>query len=286
MPSRSNSTPSAEADEKANDGLAISEEFVFADFASRMKLSGAVIAEIGGSFPVSMLEEHGVARWYSIDPNREAETSESGIRQVLTARAEEIPLPDASVDAVFSCNAFQFINVPEALGETHRVLKPGGLLYAHFGPIWSAADGHQLEYVRHGDRDLAFWRDTLLPPWAHLSYTPAELRALLRSGLPEDLADLLVWHVHESDTINRMFFEDYVAAALDSGLRWGTVTASDYLDYEIVPPRFDPAILREVTRADVSAAVSERRGRPTQIGPRDVLMILRKDSAPAVDLNA
>ncbi|MFJ8228459.1 class I SAM-dependent methyltransferase [Streptomyces sp. NPDC094448] len=248
-----------------------------------MNLSGAVVAEIGGSFPASLLAENGLAKWYSIDPNREAGISESGIREVLAARAEDIPLPDESVDAVFSCNAFQFINVPEALAEIRRVLRPGGLLYTHFGPIWSAADGHQLEYVRYGDRDLAFWRDTLLPPWSHLSYPPEELRALLRSGLPEDLADLLVWHVHESDTVNRMFLEDYVAAALDSGLRWDTVAASAHLDYEIVPPRFDPALLREVTRADVAAAVSERRGRPTQIGARDVLMILQKDTAPAAD---
>lgn len=279
------STPAAENEPGAGEGLAHSEEAVFADFSSRVKLPGAVVAEIGGSFPVSLLEEHGVAKWYSIDPHREAGTVGSGIREVLAVRAEDMPLPEESVDAVFSCNAFQFIDIPQTLAQVRRVLKPGGLLYAHFGPIWSAADGHQLEYVRHGDRDLAFWRDTLLPPWAHLVHTPQELRALLRSGLPDDLADLLVWHVHESGTVNRLFFEDYVAAALGSGLNWVQVAASDYLDYEISPPRYDPALLSGLSRSDIAAAVSERLGRATQIGPRDVLMVLKKDSDPAVGPN-
>lgn len=257
-------------------GLALSEENVFADFVSRVALTGAVVAEIGGAFPVDLLEEHGVTRWYSVDPNREPGTGGSGVREVLASRAEDMPLPDDSVDAVFSCNAFQFLDVAATLSQVRRVLRPGGLLYAHFGPIWSAVDGHQLEYVRHGDRDLAFWRDTLLPPWAHLEYGRDELRALLRTGLPADLADLLVWHVHDSDTVNRLFFEDYVAAALSSGLHWVEVAASTHLDYEITPPAYDPGLLRGTPVGALTAAVSHRLGRPTQVGIRDVLMVLRK----------
>jgi SAM-dependent methyltransferase len=261
-------------------GLALSEEAVFADFAARVQLRGAVIAEIGGAFPTSLMETRGVAKWYSVDPHRAAGSfGTDGLHQVLTVKAEKMPLPDESVDAVFSSNAFQFLDVGATLAQARRVLRPGGLLFAHFGPIWSGADGHQLEYVRYRGRDLAFWRDTLLPPYAHLAYDRAELSALLRSGLPTDLADLLVRHVHDSDTINRLFFEDYVTAALESGLQWSEVAASDYLDYEIVPPALDAGLLRSVPVADLAAAVSARVGRPTQIGIRDVLMVLRKPGA-------
>ena len=191
-------------------------------------------------------------------------------------RAEEMPLADDSVDAVFSCNAFQFIDVVGTLAQVRRVLRPGGRLYAHFGPIWCAIDGHQLEYVSYEGRDLAFWRDTLLPPWAHLIYERDELRALLRSGLPRGLADLLVWHVHDSETINRWFFEDYVSAAVQSGLRWELLQASDHLDYPIQPPDYDTDLLRAPDPEALAAEVSARRGSPTQIGVRDVLMVLRK----------
>ncbi|ASO18736.1 SAM-dependent methyltransferase [Actinoalloteichus hoggarensis] len=256
--------------------LAMSEAEVFADFAARVDLEGAVVAEIGGAFPVELLTRHAVGRWYSIDPNRSAEQDAGGVREVLAVRAEEMPLPDASVDAVFSCNAFQFLDVTATLAQAARVLRPGGLLYAHFGPIWSAVDGHQLEYVRHQGRDLAFWEDTLLPAWAHLAYGREELRALLRSGLPADLADLLVEHVHDGDTINRSFFEDYVAAALGSGLDWVRVSATSRLDYQITPPEYDAALLRKVDPAELAAEVSRRRGVRTQLGIRDVLMVLRK----------
>jgi SAM-dependent methyltransferase len=261
----------------AGNGLALSEEAVFADFASRVPLRGAVVAEIGGAFPSELIESQGLAKWYSIDPNRVAGSfGAGGVHEVLAVRAEQTPLPDDSVDAVFSSNAFQFLDVAATLGQVRRILRPGGVLYAHFGPIWSGADGHQLEYVSYGGRELAFWRDTLLPPYAHLAYERDELRALLRSGLPGDLADVLVHHVHDSETVNRLFFEDYVAAALASGLQWEEVAASAHLDYEIVPPALDPSLIRSVQPGELAAAVSRRRGQPTQIGIRDVLMVLRR----------
>lgn len=266
-------------------GLAIAQETVFAGFIERVHLPNAVVAEIGGTFPVSLLQEQRVAKWLCVDPRPPERDEPEGatrerVREVLVARAEAMPLPDASVDAVFSSNAFQFLDVSATLAEVRRVLRPGGVLYAHFGPIWSAVDGHQLEYVSFEGRDLAFWRDTLLPPWAHLAYDREQLRALLRSGLPEGLADLLVWHVHDSPTINRLFFEDYVAAALRSGLRWEEVTASDHLDYAIMPPSsYAPSLLLPVDVPRLAEAVSARRGSPTQLGVRDVLMVLRKPSA-------
>jgi SAM-dependent methyltransferase len=259
--------------------IATDEEAVFTGFTQYVDLAGAVVAEVGGSFPTELLAERRVARWYSIDPNRTAGVTSCGVREVLAAPAERMPLPDGSVDAVFSSNAFQFVDVPAVLAEARRVLRPGGLLYAHFGPVWSGVDGHQLEYVTYQGRQLEFWEDTLLPPWAHLAYGREELRTLLRSALPADLADLLVWHVHDSETVNRAFFEDYVTAALGSGLCWVELSASEHLDYEIEPPAYDPELLRRVDRDALAAELSARRGAPTQLGIRDVLMVLRKPTS-------
>jgi ubiquinone/menaquinone biosynthesis C-methylase UbiE len=46
--------------------------------------------------------------------------------QALRGSAEEIPLPDDSVDAITVGQAFHWFRHDEALPEMHRVLKPGG----------------------------------------------------------------------------------------------------------------------------------------------------------------
>jgi SAM-dependent methyltransferase len=53
--------------------------------------------------------------------------------EVLAGRAEGIPLPDRSVDAVFVAAAFHWFDAEVALEEIHRVLRSGGGL----GLLWN-----------------------------------------------------------------------------------------------------------------------------------------------------
>jgi len=48
--------------------------------------------------------------------------------EVLAGSAEQLPLPDASVDAVVAASAFHWFETERALAEIHRVLVPGGAL--------------------------------------------------------------------------------------------------------------------------------------------------------------
>jgi SAM-dependent methyltransferase len=56
--------------------------------------------------------------------------------EALDGTAEEIPLPDASADAVTVGQAFHWFDGDRALAEIHRVLRPGGGL----GLIWNRRD--------------------------------------------------------------------------------------------------------------------------------------------------
>jgi SAM-dependent methyltransferase len=56
--------------------------------------------------------------------------------EALAGTAEEIPLPDASVDAVVAGQAFHWFDVDRALPEMRRVLRPGGSI----GLLWNLFD--------------------------------------------------------------------------------------------------------------------------------------------------
>ncbi|WP_026924679.1 class I SAM-dependent methyltransferase [Glycomyces arizonensis] len=50
--------------------------------------------------------------------------------------AEDLPLPDASADAITAGQSFHWFDRERALPELHRVLRPGGVL----APVWNVRD--------------------------------------------------------------------------------------------------------------------------------------------------
>jgi ubiquinone/menaquinone biosynthesis C-methylase UbiE len=57
----------------------------------------------------------------------------------VVARAEELPLPDASFDAVVFGQSWHWVDPPRASAEVARVLRPGGML----GLFWNIRDARK-----------------------------------------------------------------------------------------------------------------------------------------------
>jgi SAM-dependent methyltransferase len=93
------------------------------------------------------------SRVVAVEPDEPMRASIAGV-EALSGVAESIPLPDHSVDAVFVGEAFHWFDVPRALREIARVLRPrGGLALLWIVPshdVPKEADAFWDEAVRRG----------------------------------------------------------------------------------------------------------------------------------------
>jgi len=111
--------------------------------------AGANILEIGGAFnPTVALEDIGARSWTSV---QHPDFKYNEKREVLVKHRErytliyksfedldESELTSNHYDAVFSMACFEHIpRLIQTIGNAHRILRPNGMLYSIFAPIWS-----------------------------------------------------------------------------------------------------------------------------------------------------
>jgi SAM-dependent methyltransferase len=92
--------------------------------------------------------------------------------EALRGTGEQIPLPDASADALFVSSAWHWLDPDRAIPEIARVLRDGG----RFGVLWTSRD-RDIDWVRDLDRGPGD------PPWdAESESRHRRMRAVGLSG--------------------------------------------------------------------------------------------------------
>lgn len=201
---------------------------------------GSVVIDVGSGTGISarLFAERG-ARVIGIEPNadmrRVAEATPCAGASPIDyreGRGEATGLPDACADAVVSAQAFHWFDAPAALGEFHRVLKPGGgvaLIWnernerdpftAAYGEVIRGAPGAAEVEVPRGRAGEALLSCPLFKEARRVTYPNSQSltadallgRAFSASYAPRDSADASHW----ADRLRRVFADYAEAGSVD-----------------------------------------------------------------------
>lgn len=248
---------------------AYNEVHVFEQFRKSCNLKGAKVLEVGGSMPLSIIEEEKVKYWESYNTMSSVDDTENPVYKLFRTDFTKISC-NAEFDIVFSSNALHHINPLEScLENIYNSLLHGGIAYLHFGPIWSAPDGHHLDVVHNG---IVYRFDgiSLFTKWQHLLCDAAELKAFLAPKIGNELAQTCVQYIYESPYLNRNFYEDYIDLINKSGFSILHLSTSNTIDYEYHNPDRD-----SIDTIDTLNKLYQKYGRRNYF-TRDILVVLLK----------
>jgi SAM-dependent methyltransferase len=199
------------------------------------------VLEIGGSNTLREMafEDFGVSSWIFVDKpyNEHLMESQKHYDQLsiinsndilkcdfalFNGYAEDI-IPDlyGKFDVVISQNAFEHIEYPRnSLEIISKCLKPQGVFYTTFGPIWSCDAGshYQLSLENFTFNGNPYGLDLR---HAHLLLSIGEIYRMLTPYMSSDAAEKLAFEIKNGFLygVNRFFYEDYVVIFQESPFR-------------------------------------------------------------------
>ena len=179
---------------------------IVGEFDKIFPIKGADLLDIGASphgYAMEKCFELGVSRYVGIGLDIEAaQDMRAGGSQgrLRLMNAQDLAFADRTFDAVVSMSTFEHIaDVPKALHEIHRVLKPGGKVLLSFEPLWTCPYGHHLHHLGE--------ISDLVPPWAHLVWDRKQMASYLEDKWPANAAisleEAILW-IYDGEAINRV----------------------------------------------------------------------------------
>ncbi len=240
--------------------------------------AGHTVLEVGGSLPRGLISEFTEVRnWVCLEYIPYYEELNSKLRkeyttlcegldphglelcQVISGAIEDLPgCWNGRFDSIFSVACFEHITrLPLGLAAMAKALSPqgkdsdrkpkgSGRLYSGFAPIWSSASGYHMSLGEIPYLDSSIGHEDVFFDYMHLLMSPVELFYHLREGIGEVCASHVVYHIHHSNHINRLYIPDYVLA-LKSENRF----SGEILPYarRQIPDRLKAYILSKQSRA-------------------------------------
>jgi SAM-dependent methyltransferase len=114
---------------------------------NRINFKPSSVLEIGpgAGFVLKKFKEQGIPKVVSLDIDDQLypEVKAAGVELIQTSAEDMSCIPDQSFDLVVSWSALEHISNPSVVfAECLRILKPGGYLYLHFGPLYYSPWGY------------------------------------------------------------------------------------------------------------------------------------------------
>ncbi|MEA2059222.1 MAG: glycosyltransferase [Thermodesulfobacteriota bacterium] len=250
-------------------------------FLTLYDISGKSILEIGADDAVllSRFAEKGMAlglgvnNWYwsGRDPKIVRVTENI---MISWGDIRSLPVEDESFDIIFTIAAFEHIHELDiALQEMHRILKPGGIIYTCYGPIWSSAEGHHLWFERNGTWFKFSEPETtkpILDNYDHLMYDREEMAEKLSSRWDAAAVQEFLYQIYDNDHINRYMYSDYIRMFQNS--LFELIKLENFLDFPITD--------------DIKARLNEKYGSDNDFTCGSLEAVLKKKDVSNVGAEA
>lgn len=140
--------------------------------------------------------------------------------QKLDCRRLTDAYEDNSFDLIFGVAVGEHITgIDVFLEQAKRVLRPGGHLFFHGGPVWSSGKGHHLFHCVEGKQYKFSDKDCPVLNWEHLMHDATSLCALLKErGLPPSHAESIAEWIYATTDQNRHCHSEICSFFEKSGL--------------------------------------------------------------------
>ena len=138
------------------------------------------------------------------DPELHPGSLEEDKLEIVLRGIENSGLPDYQFDLIIGIAILEHVrDYPGMFHECFRLLKPGGYLLLHGGPLWFSSHGHHL-FIARDDMDYRFIGNNPVPDWGHLIFSSMEMDNELSSqGIPPAHREAIRHGIYNSETINR-----------------------------------------------------------------------------------
>lgn len=215
----------------------------------------------------------------------------------------ELPFDSNTFGSVFSQNVLEHAPDPTLyLGESMRVLRPNGVLYASWAPVWSAPHGHHVQHAFGKWYDPTFKADhSIIPPWGHLWLNMTEMELILaRRGMNQRFRrEIANWIYVRRELSRRSGFEVHTAFSSAASAHGGQLVWSS-CDPSMTPGPQHVALAHSLLqRASIAAAevgIVDVQGRLQRSGHTfdhlaryvygHCVYVMRKASGPPTSLEA